>query len=480
MEGWTPRAIVVGSGLAGLSSARELAAAGWDVTVVSPGRAGADCASHRVHALVPWILFTAPCVRGDSPDRFCRDLKIRGEGIERDGLTEVLAAEAHGAAEELRELLELERLDGAPVLLPGDELPRGVRCLPRQKGPLLRPLMKLCSRGGVKIADRTLVVGLLFAADRVAGIIVFDRATQRLERWAADVVVLACGGVGAVFPLTTGPRWCRGSALALSSVAGVMLHHAEATQALPITATPPLYFPTTAALLAGRILVDGVPLQPASDLQSATRQVAEALERGATVVLDPVGEAASLLPPKVRDSNVFRRERKVPLAVAVHHGIGGVAIDACGRTSLPGLYACGEAAGGVQGARRTMGTGLLEARVFGLRAGRAAVRDAVRLGPAPGATEEHIVGTPAAAQELEARMDHSLGPLTVLRPSRDVARVIEVLEAWPMSQGEPREAGYIVGLRRAAAVSMMRAQLEVFARESESEIARQARVNGRL
>jgi L-aspartate oxidase len=160
--------LVVGSGLAGLECALELANAGWCVEVLSPGRAGCDGATHRVYALAPWILLTAPWVRGDSPERFLADLKRQGGGREREGLAEVLAAEAHTAALGLVESLGLVPL-GEPTALPGDEVARGMRCLPRTGRVLLAPLLRKCDEAGVGVRGRALAVGLLADAGRVIG-----------------------------------------------------------------------------------------------------------------------------------------------------------------------------------------------------------------------------------------------------------------------------------------------------------------------
>lgn len=454
-----PRAVILGSGLAGLSCARELSRHGWSVTVVTPGRAGRDGASHRVHALAPWILLTAPWVKGDSPARFLADLRRRGEGRERPGLAEVLVEDAHRAAVELARELALVALDDGPTLLPGDGMPRGQRYVPGQRGPLLAPLLHDCLDAGTRVIERAVAIGLATSGDRVSGVVAFSRDAGRSFSRAADAVILACGGVGAVFPLTTVPRWCRGSAIALASACGAALHAPHLTQSLPVTATPPLYFPTTAALLAGRIVVDGRPFNCGADLVAATRMIAEALRRESSVSLDPGGTAESLLPPKVRESATFRREGRVPLALALHHGVGGVAVDASGRTSIPGLYACGEAAGGVQGARRIMGTGLLEARIFGRRTGAAVARDFATLGRAPEPAAEHLTACPADAANLEARIDALMRPLCTIRPVAELVEAMGELERWPLASEPADEHGFLAGIRRSATMEIVSAAL---------------------
>jgi len=450
--------VVVGSGLGGLECARQLAAAGWSVQVLSPGRPGHDGATHRVHALAPWVLLTAPWVRGDSPERFLADLERRGEGQERFGLAEVLAAEAHDAACRLLEELDLERLDPQPVQLPGDEVPRGIRCLPRRRHVLLAPLISRCRQAGAVLVGRTLAAGLLVGDGRVAGVVAIDRRNNLVQNLAADAVVLACGGLGAVFPVATEPRWCRGSGVALAAAGGALLHRPELTQALPVTATRPLYFPTSAAIVGGRVHVDGHGLAGARDLETATREIADALARGQGVWLEAAGAGEGELPLRVRRSPAFRHDGRIALTLALHHGIGGVAIDAWGRTSLPGLYACGEAAGGVQGRRRTMGTGLLEAAIFAGRVARAVSHDAGRLGEAR-AAEVCAPAVPGDVARLEERLDALMGPLVALRPAGAVGGALRELEAWPSTNlaGADSKA-VLAGLRLRAAIEILRGE----------------------
>lgn len=454
-----PSALVVGSGLAGLTCARELASDGWDVLVVSAGHAARDGATHRVHAFAPWVLLSAPWVRGDTPARFAEDLRRRGQGCERPGLAEVLAEHAHPAARALMGELGLEPMDGRPVSLPGDEFPRGMRCLPRHRHSILAPALARCSAAGVRFLERTVALGLAVGEGRVAGAVLLGRDDGAATVVGADAVVLACGGSGAVFPVSTSPRWCRGSGLALAAAAGALLHRPGLTQALPVTSAVPMFFPGSAALVRGRIEIGDRALGPDRDLEATALAIASAVRAGTPAILQPTPETAATFPAGVRASAAFRESGRVALTIAQHHGIGGVAIDAWGRTSLPGLYACGEAAGGVQGRRRTMGTGLLEAAIFGSRAAQAASGDRRRAGrPAQGALRPALPALPLDVHRLESRLDELMGPLVLVRPDEDVEAASRELAAWPLLGSELSQADgkiALAAIRLRAALTML-------------------------
>lgn len=460
------RVVVVGSGLAGLSCAHRLLQQGVQVVVVTPGYLGRDGATQRVHALAPWIVLNAPCQRGDSPQRFWEDLSRVGEGKARPGLGEVFAEKAPAVAKELVGLLRLRPLDEAPVLLPGNSLPRARRFLPEDAHLLLRPLMAPLFRHA-EVHERALAVGLEVDGERVCGVWAFHRLEGKLKLHLADAVVLACGGPGAVFGPSTVPRWCRGSGIALAATASALLHNPHIHQALPVLSLPPAYFPTTRALLKGRVGVEEELLPPMGDLEALTTLLAHALRQGHKAWLQLREQDYNLLPFRVREL-LQGPERRLGLSIVVHHGVGGVAVDTCGRTSVSGLYACGEAAGGIQGARRLLGTGLLEARVFALRAAEAILRDLPKIGPAePAEAARKLLKPPLDADLLEAQIDRWLEPLVVVRPREEVAERLLRLASWPLAQEAATASNWRGAIRLQAAKLILSAEVAAASRRKE-------------
>jgi L-aspartate oxidase len=125
------------------------------------------------------------------------------------------------------------------------------------------------------------------------------------------------------------------------------------------------------------------------------------------------------------------RSQPIPVAPACHYHMGGIATDAEGRSSLPGLYAAGECAStGVHGANRLASNSLLEAAVFGARAGRAAALEDP--GPAPTTAVTGADLPPAALKALREAMSRDAG---VVRDDAGLTRLTALIEALEAAHG---------------------------------------------
>lgn len=131
-------------------------------------------------------------------------------------------------------------------------------------------------------------------------------------------------------------------------------------------------------------------------------------------------------------AGVDPRQAMIPVTPAVHYHMGGVATDLDGRTSLAGLYAAGECAStGVQGANRLASNSLLEAAVFGARAGRAAATEGVSGGDPLSLTP--LPDLPdAALQGLRQAMSRDAG---VIRDAWGLTRLLAQVEALEAAHG---------------------------------------------
>ena len=210
----------------------------------------------------------------------------------------------------------------------------------------------------------------------------------------AKATILACGGAGQVYRETTNPKVATGDGLAMAYRAGAVIGDAEFIQFHPTT----LYVAGAGRLLIseavrgeGAHLVDrdGVRFMPdyhelaeLAPRDVVSRAIVDRLaqEQAQAVYLDVRHLGADLF--EKRFPNLFKELKSfdldpakdlIPVHPSAHYTIGGVWTDLDGRSSLPGLLACGETAcNGLHGANRLASNSLLEGLVYGRRAGRAA------------------------------------------------------------------------------------------------------------
>jgi L-aspartate oxidase len=227
------------------------------------------------------------------------------------------------------------------------------------------------------------------------GVYALDRDSGRIETWLASRTVLCTGGVGQVYQHTTNPEVSTGDGIAMAWRAGARVANMEFLQFHPTA----LFDPTRGAFLiseavrgAGAVLVDGRGQRfmekehPLKDL--APRDiVSRAIDRRMKALGDPnVFLDATALGASARKNfpNIYARcleagirmdRQPIPVTPSAHYLCGGIQTDLHGRTSIHGLYACGECAHtGVHGANRLASNSLLEAVVFSRRAAEHAMR----------------------------------------------------------------------------------------------------------
>ena len=240
---------------------------------------------------------------------------------------------------------------------------------------------------------------------RAAGLLTWHPRHGLQIIWARSIV-LATGGCGQLWRETSNPRVATGDGVAMAWRAGATLADLEFMQFHPTTlyvAGAPRHLISEAVRGEGALLVDrhGRSIMEGVDDRGplATRDV---VSRAIMAHLGRTGESHVLLDARAMGSEGFRGRFPglarmlggfgldagrdlVPVHPAAHYFVGGVRTDLDGRTDLPGLYACGEAAAtGVHGANRLASNSLLEGLVFGARVTDAiAIDDAPQSGPFP-------------------------------------------------------------------------------------------------
>jgi len=208
------------------------------------------------------------------------------------------------------------------------------------------------------------------------------------EFFPACAVVVATGGVGGLYSVTTNPPYARGEAIAMAARAGAVIGDAEFVQFHPTAidvGADPAPLATEALRGEGAILVNrrGERFMLAIDARGelsprdiVARGVFAEIAAGRGAFLDcrkAIGARFAQAFPTVfmhcRNAGIDPATELIPVAPAAHYHMGGIATDALARTSIPGLWAIGEVAStGLHGANRLASNSLLEAVVFAARA----------------------------------------------------------------------------------------------------------------
>jgi L-aspartate oxidase len=350
----------------------------------------------------------------------------------------------------------------------------------------------------IRVVDEIFALDLVREAGAVVGLLALHRDGRRVL-YRAPAVVLATGGLGQLFLHTTNPREATADGLAMAARAGARLVDLEFVQfhptALAVQATDaagtagagaaaeaPLPLLTEALRGEGAVLVDdrGVRFMAAvhPDRELAPRDVVARaiwarLAEGRRVFLDATRAVGERFPERFptvfalcRQHGFDPRVEPLPVVPAAHYYMGGVAVDARGRTSLPGLWACGEvAATGAHGANRLASNSLLEALVFGARV----AEDIQSLQDFEGVEDVEAVATAARSGPLRApvgpaatggKRGSSLAPAAAAPPDRELSAAgSEVLVArlrrvmWERVGVERDEAGLAAAVAELAALS---------------------------
>jgi L-aspartate oxidase len=435
--------LILGAGLAGLTAA--LAAAPRKVLLLSPTPLGEGCSSAWAQGGM-----AAALGQDDSPALHAQDTIAAGAGLCDPEAVAVLTREGPEAVRALADL-------GAPFdrtqdggFSQGLEAAHGRARVARVGGDGAGRAIHNAVVAAVLAAPHIEVrTGhrarslLQDAAGRVRGALVEDEAGALTEIVAA-ATLLATGGLGGLYAVTTTPREVRGEGLGLAALAGAVIADPEFVQfhptALDVGADPaPL---ATEALRGEGAILRNAPhsfggrafmlsYHPAAELAPrdvVARAIQSEIVAGHGAFLDAteaVGEAFPHEFPAVfaaaRAAGLDPRVETMPVAPACHYHMGGVATDLDGRTSLPGLLAAGECAStGVHGANRLASNSLLEAAVFGTRAG-AVLREAVDPAsqPLPAAAWPDLPD--GALAGLRQAMSHDAG---VVRDGEGLARLL--------------------------------------------------------
>ena len=401
----TTDVLVIGAGVAGLSAA--LAAAPARVTLLTKTALFGGNSAHAQGGIA------AAIGAADSPALHARDTHAAGAGLNDHDAVGVLTGEGPDRAHALLALgARFDRTEDGALAL-AREAAHSVRRVLHSSDATGAEILKALGRAVrsnpmIRLVERTTVVDLHMVDGRVAG--AFTTDTDGLTTLhQAGAVVLATGGSGQLFEVTTNPVEATADGIALAARVGATLRDLEFVQfhptALAAPGADPLPLVTEALRGEGAVLIDEAGRRfttdshPDGDLAPrdvVARAIAQHRLDGHDVYLDATSIGAHF--PE-RFPTVFGacrlhgfdpRTQPIPVSPAAHYHMGGVATALDGRTDIDGLFAAGEvAATGVHGANRLASNSLLEGLVFGARAGVAAAAYAVE-NPLPAASPPPI------------------------------------------------------------------------------------------
>lgn len=382
------RALIIGGGLAGLFTALQLGP--HPVTVITGGKLGETGSSPLAQGGI-----AAAMGETDSAEAHTADTIRAGDGIVDEAMAGMLAQEAPERIDELIALGVPFDTDTEGRLELSREAAHSARRVVKVDGDMAGAVIMQALARAVSAAPHIQIVEQAWAEElivhkgRVVGTIAGRRledGSRRREAFFGVAIVMATGGTGGLYQVTTNPAGATGAGLAMAARAGAVIADAEFVQFHPtaiVSDADPAPLATEALRGEGASLIDSQGHRFMTDIHKDAELAPRDIV--ARAVFDQAGQGGAFLDcrqaigaefaerfPRVygycMDAGIDPLTQPIPVVPAAHYHMGGILTDAHGRTTLNGLWACGEVAStGVHGANRLASNSLLEAVVFGAR-----------------------------------------------------------------------------------------------------------------
>ncbi len=427
--------LIIGGGVAGMMAAVGAVRSGVKPMLVTKGTfpSGSSSMARGGHTIA-----IGHAVPEDKPEFLYEDAVKASENTCNRRLMRIMSEEAIDRTLELDEWgLGLIRMEEDPTRFHqkpsgSHRYPRLVHCGDLMGKPLMASLSKKVKEWDIAPEAHLMLVDLLRENGRVIGAWGFRHREGVPVVIHANATVLATGGAPQLHELNDSPPTITGDGYAMAMRAGVDLIDMEFIDYQLLTAAPPKIagYPTHTSgfIHKGAYLLnkDGERFMKNYDPENWERSTRAMINSGvaqeifhgrgtgnnaiyldARHMLHEVNDGATAAIIRVfKTSGVDMAEEPVEVTSGPHTYLGGVVIDEWGRTNLKGLYAGGEAAGGIHGANRTGGAALADSYVFGFRSGMAAACELGQLDapdPDAGNWSEEL-------GKLEERLGRAEGP----------------------------------------------------------------------
>ncbi len=446
--------LVVGAGVAGLSAALA-ASKGSNVLLLTKGGMP-DSATYWAQGGIAAVMDPA-----DSIEKHIEDTTTVGGGLNHSDIVAMVCREGIDRIGDLiKQQMAFDQKDGkiALGLEGGHHTPRVLHTGGDATGKALSEHLTEQARknANVRIFENCFLIDLLTVNGECAGAVTYHPKYGHQLIWAARTI-LASGGYGRIYRETTNPSEITGDGIAVALRAGATVADMEFMQFHPTT----LYVAgATRALISEAVRGEGAFIVEADGNRFMPDYHADAELAPRDVVSRAIVDRLH----KTRRTNVFLDVRHIKRSTfekrfptitrtcdefgidvgkdliqirpAAHYSIGGVVADSQGRTTLPGLLACGEAAcSGLHGANRLASNSLLEGLVMGKVAGESAVLDLkngngvrpARLNNAKPQSPKTMLDLADIKQSLRALMWRNAG---IIRNGDRLTETVEIIDFW--------------------------------------------------
>ncbi len=454
------RPVIIGAGLAGLITALRLAP--LPVVVLSKFKLGVDAASGEAQGGV-----AAAVGRDDDPDLHAADTIAAGDGLCDPAIVaEITAAGAQAIEALIRLGVNFDRAGDGELAL-GLEAAHQRRRIVHAAGDgtgraILRAVVAAvrCTPS-IAVIEEAEARRLILRDGAIAGVLASARGKPL--PLSTDRVVIATGGLGYLYRHATNPKGSFGQGVALALRAGAALADLEFVQFHPTAldvGLDPMPLISEAVRGEGAILIDetgtrfmaGEGRAELEPRDVVSRAVWRHIAAGHRVFLDARAALGARfhkrfpgITARCLAAGIDPATAPIPVRPAAHYHMGGIAVDRAGRSSVPGLWACGEAAAtGLHGANRLASNSLLEAAVCG-----GWVAESIAATTASARPPLALIDLPQAADPTVVRaiLEEKVG---VLRDRQSLTEAITALAPLAFGNGAAADPA-LVGLTIAVA-----------------------------